>query len=238
MAYFRIFADEKGVREEDITKNPSLLGRKNGVADIVIDSPSVSRSHAFISQVGEHYFIEDAGSRYGTFLDGARIYRKEILRHGCVIDLGGCLLEFRTDDATRIQESNEIRTLIAPLRRMRTDFKLMPAAVRIRYRVLSIKAANVFATGDTLLVGDGGLLLPDPNPPSDGSCLEVEITAPGRQPRTFPADIRAVLSDREPPELCIKLHKPEDTPAFYEQLASCRRGCWVLAQPGAPEQAK
>lgn len=232
MPYLRIYDGNQSSREAELTKNPTLIGRYGGVADITLMRPTVSRSHAFVHQIGDQYFIEDAGSRSGTFLDGKRVFRKEPLRHGSTIYAGDCVLEFRTDDEARRKEKEEIAGLSAIQRVMRMNFRPLPEAVRLRYRLLSLDPGEVFAPGDTLLVANGGLLMPEANPPAEGSCIEVELTTLAHAPKTFPGEVCFVLTDRYPPALCVKLHRPDETPVFQRALTGCRRSSWLVVQPG------
>jgi putative peptide zinc metalloprotease protein len=76
----------------DATRVPLLadvtIGRAPG-ATVVLSDPSVSRVHARISAGnGESPVIDDAGSSYGTWLDGARVTGPTLLRDGARIRLG------------------------------------------------------------------------------------------------------------------------------------------------------
>src|SRR6188768_1094799 len=55
--------------------------------DFQIVVPGVSRHHARIVKAGDAYFLEDAGSTNGTFVNGQRVSR-ERLHHLDVITLG------------------------------------------------------------------------------------------------------------------------------------------------------
>lgn len=69
-----------------ISKTPFTVGRSEE-CDVNIPDVRVSRVHArFISQDGD-YFIEDAGSRHGTFVNGARCERAQ-LKNNDEIKLG------------------------------------------------------------------------------------------------------------------------------------------------------
>jgi len=54
---------------------------------VVIDDPAVEAEHAVIVPVGNDHILEDLRSVYGTFLNGARVY-KHILQHGDVVQFG------------------------------------------------------------------------------------------------------------------------------------------------------
>lgn len=71
---------------------PLTLGR-SPASDICLQEPSVSRSHAQIVADGGTATLHDAGSSYGTFLDGRRVEGWAQLAPGMAIELGDCRLE-------------------------------------------------------------------------------------------------------------------------------------------------
>lgn len=65
---------------------PATIGRHPGCR-VVVDDAGVSRQHATISFVDDKLFLEDLGSRNGTFIEGTRITRAE-LGDGCLVQIG------------------------------------------------------------------------------------------------------------------------------------------------------
>ena len=63
------------------------LGRSNG-ADIRIDDPFASSSHARIFQRGDSVYVEDMGSTNGTYLNGRQLRAAERLNTADVIRIG------------------------------------------------------------------------------------------------------------------------------------------------------
>jgi putative peptide zinc metalloprotease protein len=63
------------------------IGRARG-SDVLLDDPSVSRLHARIGVAGGSPAIEDAGSRYGTWVDGRRVVRRQALHDGARVRIG------------------------------------------------------------------------------------------------------------------------------------------------------
>ena len=57
-------------------------------SDLVVDDGSVSRAHALFEQLGGAWFVEDLGSRNGTYLNGQRITGRRVVRPGDEIRLG------------------------------------------------------------------------------------------------------------------------------------------------------
>jgi len=57
-------------------------------SDLVVDDPSVSRTHLLVEQLGGTWFVEDLGSRNGTYLNGQRITGRRVVRPGDEIRLG------------------------------------------------------------------------------------------------------------------------------------------------------
>jgi len=73
-----------------------VLGRHSecDVSDVFQDNSGVSRVHAQVEFDGAHYFLEDRGSRNGTFLNGDRIKARTPLRSGDRITIAGVELTF------------------------------------------------------------------------------------------------------------------------------------------------
>lgn len=70
-----------------------IIGRRR-TSDIRIEDTNVSRVHASIDCVGEEYFLTDLGSTNGTYVNGARINKKQ-LAAGDLIRIGTTILEFK-----------------------------------------------------------------------------------------------------------------------------------------------
>ena len=85
----------QGSEQKNIVLNrtPFTVGRKVD-KDLVIADPRVSRDHAQIMQEGQDFFIEDLGSKHGTFVNGERIQRQKLER--------GDRLEFGARDSAYI----------------------------------------------------------------------------------------------------------------------------------------
>ncbi len=68
-----------------------MIGRDSS-CDIVLNSSHVSRRHARLSCENGEYFLEDAGSSLGSYLDGIKISGREKLAPGSRMRFGGCEL--------------------------------------------------------------------------------------------------------------------------------------------------
>jgi FHA domain len=68
--------------------SPRSIVGSSRESDLVVDDPSVSRTHLLLEQLGGAWFIEDLGSRNGTYLNGQRITRRRVVRPGDEIRLG------------------------------------------------------------------------------------------------------------------------------------------------------
>jgi sigma-B regulation protein RsbU (phosphoserine phosphatase) len=90
-----------GTGEEKILSSdkPLLVVGRLPESEIFIDEPVVSRHHADIFQVGEKYFVRDAGSRNGTFLNGKRVFQPAELAPGNVIGVGSSRIVFEPADS-------------------------------------------------------------------------------------------------------------------------------------------
>jgi len=76
-----------------VSRSPFTVGRKVD-KDLVIADPRVSRDHAQILQEGGAFYVEDLGSKHGTFVNGERIQRQKLER--------GDRLEFGARDSAYV----------------------------------------------------------------------------------------------------------------------------------------
>lgn len=71
-----------------------LVGRSGRKNDIVLEDEHVSRRHVRIVVRGGRHMIEDLGSRWGTFINGARMNGPTPLGHGDEILAGKSVMRF------------------------------------------------------------------------------------------------------------------------------------------------
>jgi len=71
---------------------PLAIGRAPA-SEIRLEDPSVSRTHAQIDVDAFGAVLQDAGSSYGTFVDGRELSGRQALAPGMRIDVGDCRLE-------------------------------------------------------------------------------------------------------------------------------------------------
>jgi serine phosphatase RsbU (regulator of sigma subunit) len=73
-----------------------VLGRHTecDISDIFADNANVSRFHTLVELIGGRYYVEDKGSRNGTFLNGLRLAARMPLRNGDRLGIAGVELTF------------------------------------------------------------------------------------------------------------------------------------------------
>ncbi|MBI3722676.1 SpoIIE family protein phosphatase [bacterium] len=76
-------------------------------SDILVDDPEVSKRHMTIERRGERYFVADAGSRNGTWLNEARVEDATELHSGDRLRIGQTALFFL--EADRLEMSTDGR---------------------------------------------------------------------------------------------------------------------------------
>ncbi len=69
-------------------RGDALVVGRSSKSDLVLADPSLSRLHARIFKTAEGWFIEDLGSRNGSYVDGDRVRHITQLRPGSLISLG------------------------------------------------------------------------------------------------------------------------------------------------------
>ena len=85
------------VGEFPIPEGESIVGRGSENA-LVLSRPGVSRQHVKITRENKEVYIEDLGSRNGTFLNAAPITERKRLNHMDIIQLGDALLLYNELD--------------------------------------------------------------------------------------------------------------------------------------------
>src|SRR6266542_3674815 len=88
--------------EFDLTKDSVSIGRSSS-NDLVFNHLSLSRHHARVIQKEGRFFVEDAGSRNGTFLNGVRLRQTSPLKAGDVIQVGEILIRFVEPAAEKLK---------------------------------------------------------------------------------------------------------------------------------------
>jgi pSer/pThr/pTyr-binding forkhead associated (FHA) protein len=88
------------LKEIKLDKQRLTIGRKPD-NDIVLDDQSASGHHARIIQIQSVYFIEDAGSSNGTFANGKKTERKQLV-NGDQITIGQHSLLYQDDNTASV----------------------------------------------------------------------------------------------------------------------------------------
>lgn len=93
-----LIIEQQGKRQAGTLKGRVLIGRWPDNT-IVIDDRAVSRIHAWIGLQDGRYYVADAGSRTGTFVNGEALRERHVLYDGDQIRVGPAVLRYRTDPA-------------------------------------------------------------------------------------------------------------------------------------------
>ncbi len=205
MAYLRIFDEHNGAAEVHLENPRVVFGREHDFVDRVLAHKDVSRVHAAILRSGDGYQIVDLYSRAGTYVNDVKLEARADLHHGDGIRLGSVVMEFRLDDeasfnALRQESQDEIE------RHLLANYRLLPAGVNLRYRTIGLDPAEVFEEGDTVHIGEGGVVIPDAAHLEDGACLEVLFIWPNGKKKTLMGEVMGTIDGAIQRALCVKLH--------------------------------
>ncbi|MFI5179267.1 MAG: adenylate/guanylate cyclase domain-containing protein [Vicinamibacterales bacterium] len=102
--------DDHGTEKtHDVRLGVTLVGRLS-TCDVVLADSSVSRNHASLRAVEGRCFIQDAGSRFGTFVNGGRVTDEVEIQPGSQMKVGEITLtlEQRVSETELLSESHEI----------------------------------------------------------------------------------------------------------------------------------
>lgn len=89
--------------------NNFSIGRKEE-SDLILSSATISRSHANLSIINNELYVRDLNSSNGTFVNGARIKERTLLRHGDLLKMGG--IEFRVSRGQPAIAEQQDQTLV------------------------------------------------------------------------------------------------------------------------------
>ena len=95
-----------GTGEEKLlsSEKPLLRIGRLPESEILIEEPVVSRHHAEIFQSDHKYFVRDAGSTNGTFLNGKRIFQATELAPGSAITVGSSRIVYEPTESVSFQK--------------------------------------------------------------------------------------------------------------------------------------
>jgi serine phosphatase RsbU (regulator of sigma subunit)/pSer/pThr/pTyr-binding forkhead associated (FHA) protein len=103
------------------------IGRQ-GDSAIYLESLAVSRQHARLICAGGSYFIEDAGSSNGTFVNGQRVQGRVPLTENDTLQVGPYVLALRAEPSGTLSETSQvIRAQVDALASNRTLYAQNPA---------------------------------------------------------------------------------------------------------------
>jgi pSer/pThr/pTyr-binding forkhead associated (FHA) protein len=221
--YLVVFGPETGVFDFAL-KSSTTIGRAAD-CDLRLTHQTVSRVHATITSSAEQCLLEDTDSAAGVLVNAKRVTRA-YLQHGDTIQISMYILQYRTHAAPPGAAS-----AVAQARHLlRSDFALIPSTMRLKYRALGPADDHVFRTGDTLRVGQGGLLIPLPHDLGDAVSLELELRWPSRQVKRYLGEVMGVLEEAGILWACVKLHTV--APDLHTTtVAAAQCGEWIEVPP-------
>lgn len=106
---FLEYKDERGdLRRVAVTTDKCVVGR-HSEANICIPDSRLSRQHLSIERFGTVFVASDAGSSYGTVLNGQPLTEPKGLTNGDVLELGGLRIdvELVSDEPAYVAETTE-----------------------------------------------------------------------------------------------------------------------------------
>lgn len=218
MAYLLVFDDTGEVKEVELPGKRLIIGRDPECSDYVLADPAVSRMHAMIFLNDGEYSLKDMDSAGGTFLNRRRI-RSAVLKNGDSIQISSVVLEFKQPKDDRPNEESTHDTVSGIARR----FRILPSGMGLNCRVVQIPPIYVFNPGDTIMIGEGGILINSPQSNQlDDVILELELLWPDGRKKTFLGEIIQYFKGR----LCVKLHSVTHTD-YERMLGNAKRSAWT-----------
>ena len=104
--------DKKQVAKVAITGNVFVIGRAPD-CNLPIDEPLASRQHTEVIFERGSYWVQDRGSRNGTFLNGEKINARRELNDNDEIGIGATRLKFLWDKSSQEADDDDDKTRVA-----------------------------------------------------------------------------------------------------------------------------
>lgn len=103
--YFKLRLEDNSIYQAN---GPLVIGRNPYLFDLekslIIEKGNVSKRHVLLTPNDyDKVFIEDLGSRNGTFVNSQRIGSRQLLEVGDLVQLGGILRNHSVDNAYSIR---------------------------------------------------------------------------------------------------------------------------------------
>ena len=198
--YLKAFGPDIGVIEHELTEKTVTIGRSDE-ADLRLPDQKVSRRHATVTFSEGKYTLEDGGSKSGTKVNRKAI-KSHVLSHGDSIQIGSYVMQYRTHQALpgATAAAKKAKSLL------HSQFSLLPSGIQLRFRTLATGPGEVFASGDTLRIGQSGLLVPVSTSPGDCACLELHLRWSGERLKRYLGEIVGVIEEESTHWMCVKLH--------------------------------
>ena len=98
MASLKVLEGLEPGREFELEGQQWVVGR-SPECDVVLDAASVSRRHLILLMENEQFFVQDLGSRNGTYINGTRVKDRAQLRNRDQMLICDILFEFLSDES-------------------------------------------------------------------------------------------------------------------------------------------
>ena len=108
MAFLRALNGSEPGRMYRLDRESAVMGRHPD-CDIVLDEGAVSRQHAQVSAANKEFFVEDLGSRNGTYVNGQAVpvNTRRRLYNNDQVKICDLLFSFHDGDSTALRLDNE-----------------------------------------------------------------------------------------------------------------------------------
>jgi PAS domain S-box-containing protein len=110
MALLRVLSGEQSGETLELAGNAVVIGR-HPTCDIRITDDTVSRRHACILEQDDGYYVEDLGSRNGTYVNGRKLAKSVRLSNLDKINIFDTTVEFRDDGEESRADSSGVKTI-------------------------------------------------------------------------------------------------------------------------------
>lgn len=190
-----IFNHHEGNQVIPLTDSQFIIGRQKS-CDIILNHQTVSKQHVLVKVTKQGYHVRMLNHEAFIYVEGKKVNKDDILlTFGKSFQIGLYAIEV-------MPEHQENERLV-----FEKSFNLLPSSMKLEYRIYEVETHIIFAPGDTVIIGSGGILVPKKFALPSDRVLEFKFIWPTGQLKYLLGEVVGDQVYDQQQYYCIKLHQ-------------------------------